>query len=84
MGAAYSRERIFGELREIFTEHFELEPENVLPDTSLEALDLDSIDAVDLMVEIKRRTGKKLQPEAFKQVRTVQDIIDALFDQLNK
>ncbi len=43
-----------------------------------EDLDLDSIDAVDLAVKFKDLTGKRLSPETFKSVRTVQDVVDAL------
>ena len=38
-------------------------------------LDIDSIDAVDLVVELKKMTGKKIQPDDFKAVRTVQDVV---------
>ena len=45
-------------------------------DTHLyEELDLDSIDAVDLMVKLRELTGKKMEPEAFKLVRTVRDVV---------
>ena len=39
-------------------------------------LDIDSIDAVDLAVKLKQLTGKRLQPEVFKSVRTVQDVVE--------
>ena len=39
-------------------------------------LDLDSIDAVDLVVKLREITGKKIEPDAFKQVRTVQDVVN--------
>ena len=86
VGITYTKERIFAEIREIFVENFEVPEDGVALglDTRLEELDLDSIDAVDLMVEIKKRTGQKLDPEAFRQVRTVGDIVEALYGQLNK
>jgi acyl carrier protein len=40
-----------------------------------EDLDLDSIDAVDLVVKLRAITGKKIDPEAFKKVRTVEDVV---------
>ena len=43
-----------------------------------EDLDIDSIDAVDLIVKLRPLVGKRLQPEAFKSVRTLQDVVDAL------
>jgi acyl carrier protein len=47
-------------------------------------LDIDSIDAVDLAVKFKELTGKRLQREVFKSVRTVQDVVDALGGLLEK
>jgi acyl carrier protein len=47
-------------------------------------LDIDSIDAVDLAVKLKQLTGKRLEPEVFKSVRTVQDVVDALSGLLQK
>jgi acyl carrier protein len=79
-----SRESIFDELRRILVEHFELNEASVTLEASLyDDLDIDSIDAVDLMVELKDLTGKRLDPESFKKVRTVNDVVSALHDLLN-
>ena len=43
-----------------------------------EDLELDSIDAVDMIVHLQKKTGKKIKPETFKSVRTVQDVVDAV------
>ena len=43
-----------------------------------EDLDIDSIDAVDLILKLKELTGRKIQPQTFKHVRTVGDVIDAI------
>lgn len=60
-------------------EMFELDKEKITPQSNLYTdLDIDSIDAVDLAVKLKELTGKRLQPEVFKTVRTVQDVVDAL------
>ena len=58
---------------------FELEAAQVTPAANLyEDLDIDSIDAIDLIVELKKLSGKKVQPEDFKSVRTVQDVVNAI------
>lgn len=83
MTATLSRESILAELQRILTEQFELDREAITPEAHLyRDLDIDSIDAVDLMVELKELTGRKLDPETFKQVRTVGDVVDALYDLL--
>ncbi len=37
------------------------------------------IDAVDLIDHIKRQTGKKIAAEEFKAVRTVNDVVEAVY-----
>lgn len=70
---------LFDRLRSILVETFDIEAERISPQAKLyDDLDIDSIDAVDLIVKLKPLVGKRLQPEAFKAVRTVQDVIDAL------
>jgi len=74
-----SGEQIFAMLSDILQEYFEIEPDDITRTASLyEDLDLDSIDAVDLVVKLREQTGKKIEPDDFKQVRTVQDVIDAI------
>jgi hypothetical protein len=58
---------------------FEIEPERIQPDTNLyEDLEIDSIDAIDLIDRIKRETGRKLNAEDFRNVRTVDDVVQAV------
>ena len=74
-----TNEDIFARRREILIETFDIEADRITPEARLyEDLDIDSIDAVDLIVKLKPMVGKKLQPEAFKAVRTLQDVVDAL------
>jgi acyl carrier protein len=74
-----TKEELYQRIVEILHETFDIAPEKITPQAELYGdLDIDSIDAVDLMVQMKQLTGKRLQPEAFKSVRTVQDVVDAL------
>lgn len=85
LGENPSRDAILDELREIFVENFEVEEHSVTLEANLyDDLDIDSIDAVDLMVALKKRTGEKLDPEVFKQVRTVGDIVEAVHGLMNE
>ncbi|MEZ8144567.1 acyl carrier protein [Enterovibrio norvegicus FF-33] len=69
----------FKQVHHALIELFELVPEDVVPDANLyEDLVLDSIDAVDLVVHLQKEIGKKIPPEVFKSVRTVQDVVDAI------
>jgi acyl carrier protein len=69
-------QEILEKLQAILQETFEIEPERVHRDVNLFAdLDLDSIDAVDLAIQLQNFTGKRIQPQDFKEVRTVDDVI---------
>lgn len=74
-----TQEEILQQLRQWMEELFEIDPEKVQLDAHLyDDLDIDSIDAVDLVVEIRKATGKQIKPEDFKSVRTVGDIVEAI------
>nr|WP_101124110.1 acyl carrier protein [Neisseria meningitidis] len=74
-----TEQEIYQLLRDTLTELFEIEPERITPDTNLyEDLEIDSIDAIDLIDRIKRETGRKLQAEDFRNVRTVNDVVQAV------
>ncbi|WP_343595948.1 acyl carrier protein [Acinetobacter sp.] len=71
-----TQEHILEQLRAWMEDLFEIEPEKIQLDANLYSdLDVDSIDAVDLIVKIKQLTGKQVNPEDFKNVRTVQDVV---------
>ncbi len=75
-----TREEIYDGLCDALVELFELERERIAPDTDLYTdLEIDSIDAIDLIDHIKRQTGRKLAAEDFRSVRTVQDVVEAVW-----
>lgn len=72
-----SRDEIFETLRGYLVDMFEVPPEKITLDARLyEDLDLDSIDAVDLIVKLQESTQRKFKAEEFKTVRRVSDVID--------
>ena len=73
------QETIYQEVCVLLTRLFEIDPQDITPEARLyEDLELDSIDAVDMIVHLQKKTGKKIKPETFKSVRTVQDVVDAV------
>jgi acyl carrier protein len=77
-----TREDIFSVLREALVDLFEIPAERIVPGANLYSdLEIDSIDAIDLLDHIKRETGYKLAAENFRTVRTVQDVVDAVWEQ---
>lgn len=74
-----NRDQLFGWVADLLAEMFELDRAGLTPASNLYAdLDIDSIDAVDLAVHLKRMTGKRLRPEVFKTIRTIDDVVSAL------
>ncbi|GAB4354750.1 MAG: acyl carrier protein [Methylohalobius sp. ZOD2] len=62
-------------LKQLFEEMFEIDPAQVELDTSFRELDIDSIDAVDLMVRLHEIIGRRIRPEDFKGIQTVGDVV---------
>ena len=80
-----NKQEIYSWVVNILNEMFELDKGRITLDANLYSdLDIDSIDAVDLAVKLKQLTGKRLEPEVFKNVRTVQNVVDALSGLLQK
>ncbi len=71
-------------IRKILVEEFEVDPAALKPETNLfTELDLDSIDAVDLVVRLQQETGRKVDPADFKAIRTLQDVTQAVAKLVN-
>ncbi|MBS4759376.1 MAG: acyl carrier protein [Clostridium sp.] len=80
MSAKYTKEDILNELRTILVNDFEIGEDKIVPDANLfEDLEFDSIDAVDLAVRLQDFTKQKISPENFKQIRTINDVVEAVY-----
>ncbi|VTQ58205.1 diguanylate cyclase [Campylobacter jejuni] len=78
------KQEIYQQISTLLIKLFEIDEDDISPDAELyEDLDLDSIDAVDLVVHLQKITGRKIRPDMFKSVRTVQDVVDAIDELLN-
>lgn len=70
-----SNQDIFQTLKKTLVEQFALDPAKITSQARLsEDLDLDSIDAVDMVLKLQEITGCKVSPDDFKEVRTVGDV----------
>jgi acyl carrier protein len=69
-------EALLRQLKDVLQQVFEIPPECVSREAHLFTdLALDSIDAIDLVVQVQAMTGVRVKPEDFKQVRTVGDVV---------
>lgn len=74
-----SKEEILERVIDVLAASFSLERQRIVPTSHLfEELELDSIDAIDLMVGLEEETGIKLSEGELHQIRVVQDVVDAI------
>ena len=79
MNKSFTYDEIMNKLKEILVDDFEIESSLITPEANLfEDLELDSIDAVDLAVKLQYFTDKKIPPEDFKKIKTVEDVAKAI------
>ena len=75
-----TKEQIFEELKTILIEELEIDEKMINLEANLfEDLDLDSIDAVDIAVRMQRFTDKKIAPQEFKKIRTINDVVETVY-----
>jgi len=80
----YSREEVLATLRDALVELFEIAPGRITPQAHLYTdLEIDSIDAIDLIDHVRRQTGHKLEADDFRTVRTVDDVVNAILAKQN-
>ncbi|MDA0128291.1 acyl carrier protein [Vibrio sp. MarTm2] len=80
-----NKEQVFNQVKEALEELFEIDSADIVPEAHLyQDLDLDSIDAVDLVVHLQNVTGKKIKPAEFSAVRTVDDVVNAVAELLKE
>jgi acyl carrier protein len=80
-----SKEEILARLIAVLRENFDIPAEKITLTARLyEDLDIDSIDAVDMLVRLRSISDRRLQPEKFRRVRTVGDVVDALHAHLTE
>ena len=74
-----TKEEVLSAIVDVLVSEFELDRAKLVPEARLfEDLDLDSIDAVDLVVRLQQQTGLKVKAEDFKATRTLGDVADVI------
>ena len=80
-----TEEEIQKTITDVLVTDFECDREKITLDTNLfTELELDSIDAVDLIVRLQQVTRKKVKPEDFRQIRTLRDVVQAVAKLVNE
>ena len=74
-----NRDDVLEQIKAALAELFEIEPGRVTLEARLnDDLEIDSIDAIDLLDRLRRQTGRKLSADDFRSVRTVDDLVNAV------
>ena len=78
-----TRDEILNTVVEILADTFELEADDIKPETTLyDELNLDSIDAVDIFVQLRDVTGRRPDPDKAKEIRTVDELVSFVESEL--
>jgi acyl carrier protein len=84
-GVRASKSEILVTLSGYLQDMFDVPADKITPTARLfDDLDLDSIDAVDLVVKLQEYTGRKIAPAEFKSVRTIGDVVEKVHAQLSQ
>ena len=69
------RQAIFEKVSQLLSDLFDLDKARITPEARFEDLELTSLDAIDLVVELQQLTGRKVNEANLRGVRTVGDIV---------
>jgi len=72
-----TQEEVFDKIKSVLVEEFEVEAESVSLESNLFTdLEMDSLDAIDLMVTLDKELGIEIKTEEMQDMRTVKDVCD--------
>ena len=82
--SSMTSEEVFNDLKIILSEEFEVEEELITLGASFyDEMGLDSLDAIDLVVNISDKYNIDIGNKAIEETKTIQQLIDAVLDKLN-
>ena len=70
-----SSSEVFEKVSQLMVDLYDLDNSKITPESTFESLDLTSLDAIDLIVDLQQMLGKKVDEDAFKKIRTVGDVV---------
>ena len=74
-----TKDEVYTKLKEILVNEFDIEEAGITPEANIVTdLDLDSIDAVEMIVKMKPYLNGKIEPDVFKSVKNIGDVVDVL------
>lgn len=71
------QEEVYNKIESVLVEEFEIEKDEINLDANLFTdLELDSLDAIDLMVTLDKELSIEIKTEEMKDLRTIKDVCD--------
>jgi acyl carrier protein len=78
------KEEVIAKVNGFLIDEFELDEERIVPEASLrDDLEIESLDFVDIAVEIEKKFGFKIKGEEMINVKTLGDLYDYIISKVN-
>lgn len=76
---AHSKQEVMDHIKKVMVDLFELDEADLVPEAKFhEDLDIDSIDTIDLLIELKKFVGKDIDADAFIDATTLGEVVDII------
>ena len=76
---AHSKQEVLDHIKKVMIDLFETEEEKLVPEANMhEDLDIDSIDTIDLLIELKKFVGKDIDADAFIDAKTLGEVAEII------
>jgi len=77
------KEEILYKVEDVIVDLLAIDRALIKPETKLfEDLDFDSIDAIELILQLEEKYDEKISADKLKSARTIQDVVDRLYELL--
>ncbi len=77
------KEEILYKVEDVIVDFLAIDRALIKPETKLfEDLDFDSIDAIELILQLEEKYDEKISADKLKSARTIQDVVDCLYELL--
>lgn len=78
------KKAIHEKIADVISDLFDIDRSRITLEATFQELELTSIDAIDLVVELQRYTGKKLTEAGLRNVRTIGDVVELVYANVTK
>ncbi len=76
---AHSKQEVLEHINGVLIDLFEIEKDKLVPEAKLyDDLDIDSIDTIDLLIELKKFVGKDIDADAFIDAKTIGEVAEII------